>query len=94
MPKKLNKNHRYAMRLEDGMYRRLREISLTLHAPLPEMLCVGALLLFAQATTPGAYSSLKRNVFVDNATSQTRIPPNLAQMPAPAAADQEPDTAP
>lgn len=70
MAKTNTKTVRYSMRINPAMRERLSQISQALHAPLPDLLIVGALHLYAQATNPGAYWSLKARLYAsdDDAT--------------------------
>jgi len=67
MPTGSLKDHRYTMRVNSGLFARIRQIALSLHAPLPELFVVAVLHLFAHATSPQSYLALKAQIYAEDA---------------------------
>ena len=69
------KSVRYAFRLSRSTKDRLREISLALHTPLPDLLVVGAFHLFSKATSPSEYLKLKAGLLAASCEEKNQSEP-------------------
>lgn len=75
MPRPNVKSHRYGFRIEPKMFERLRQISITLMVPLPDLIVVAVLHLFSQATSPIEFTRLKANAIVKTSEHMNKTPP-------------------